>query len=1120
MTHRKPVRIQFFWTAVRAAIKGSDWARHAAPVILLIGALFAGAAVWLTTSTQASHWVWKGWERMFGPSATANAIPGALARPESSGTSGNYTITVIDEPSAGTSALEGTIVFAVNASGGMTGGYSDVVGIVHGFVYADQTFTSFDAPNAGSSPPSGWFQGTTGIGIDTAGDVVGISADSNNAFHGVLRVAKTGAITEFDDPNAPTATTSRGTWPMAINDAGQIVGFYTTGNNDTLSLYHGFLYSIANESFTEIDEPNAGTGNTSSGYQKEGTTPMAINASGVVTGHYVDSGGNRHGFIATPPYSSPGNYTSFDGPGATTNTGQGASYSGTIPMSIDAAGDVVGSYTDSSGVRHGFIRSASGTITTFDAPGANTTSQSGLIGGTFPTRIDPTGSYIVGGYADSSGLEHGFVYYLPLTASSSFTTFTPPNMTTSTILPQGGVFGVNASGTVVGLYLDSNEVSHGFEYTPTAIPTISGISPNYGAPAALIEISGTGFGATEGNGSVTVGGAISRIVSWSNTLISITVPSHATTGCIVVTVGGISSNCFPFTFYPFPAITGVSPDSGAVGTPVTITGANLLDGGGNGAVTFNGTPATILGTPTGDSIQAKVPPGATTGPVSVHANGDTVKSSSNFTLAVPAQTSVTAYTYKGNDYGTVSGVSCGGTYCTGGPYALVVTFNTTLTGSALDNLPLTDITSTVTSFKLTDGSGLIDDNGTSSYSSFQIATDASGNIVSWLIETCGSSCNIQMQTNWDTYYSFHPGADFSETTANFAGSFGFVLGNPGTWAQTTVPHITAISPNYGAPAALIDITGTNFSATQGDGYVTVGSASSRVRVVKWTNTLISITVPSNAKTGNIVVTAEGETSNGVAFTFYGEPSITSLSVNSGPVGTAVTITGANLHDGEGNGVVTFNGTPATILGTSTSTSIQVTVPPGATSGPVSVHVNGVTVKSPTIFSVTPPQISGISPKYGAPAALIDITGTNFGATQGNGYVTVGVAQARVVSWMDTLISITVPSDATTGNIVVTAEGETSNGVAFTFYSEPSITSISTTSGAVSTPVTITGSNLLDGGGKATVTFNGTSAAISSDTSGSIEVTVPTGATSGRVLVRVNGVTLIATTDFTVKAGDS
>lgn len=466
MTRRQSVRIQFLWSTVRAAIKFSDWARRAAPVMLLMGVLFTGAAVWLTVSTEANHWVWKGWERMFGPAATINASPGALAQPEGSGMSGNYTITAIDEPNAGTSATEGTLISAISASGTMTGGYSDSAGVLHGLVYANGKFTSFDAPNAGSSPQSGYFQGTLGIGIDTAGDVAGIYADSNNAYHGFILPAG-GTLTGLDDPNAPTATSERGTFPMAINDNGQIVGTYTTCCYDTISLYHGFLYSIANGTYTEIDEPNAGTGETSYGV-KEGTTPMAINASGVVTGYYVDSNGNRHGFIYLP-----GSYTAFDGPGATTNTGKGGSFSGTIPTGIDAAGDVVGSYTDSSGIRHGFILPAGSTTpTSFNAPGANTTSQSGTLNGTFPTRIDPTGSFITGNYTDSSSLDHGFVYYLPLAGNSSFVTFTPPNQISSTgVLPfEDFVFGVNASGTVVGFYLDSNEVSHGFEYIPTQTP--------------------------------------------------------------------------------------------------------------------------------------------------------------------------------------------------------------------------------------------------------------------------------------------------------------------------------------------------------------------------------------------------------------------------------------------------------------------------------------------------------------------------------------------------------------------------------------------------------------------------------------------------------------------------
>ncbi len=517
-----------------------------------------------------------------------------------------------------------------------------------------------------------------------------------------------------------------------------------------------------------------------------------------------------------------------------------------------------------------------------------------------------------------------------------------------------------STGTLSDNSLNGNPAIQTIQLTGTGKlppPQLSGINPSYGAPAALITIAGTNFGATRGNSTVTVGGAPSYVVSWSNTAISIQVPSNATTGNIVVTVGGAASNGVAFTFYPYPAVTGLSPASGAVGTRVTITGTGLMDGGGNGAVTFNGTPAAIISqSPT--SIQVDVPAGATTGPVSVRANGNTVKSSTNFTITA----------------------------------------------------------------------------------------------------------------------------------------------------------ISGISPNYGSPAALIKITGTSFGATQGNSRVTVGGAPAYV--LSWSNTAISIQVPSNASTGNIAVTVGGAASNGVAFTFYPYPAVTGLSPATGRVGTPVTITGTGLMDGGGNGAVTFNGTPATIISQS-GTSIQVSVPAGATTGPVSVHANGNTVKSSANFTVIVPQISSLSPNYGAPSALVHITGTNFGATQGNGTITTGGAPTYVVSWSDTAIAILVPSDAATGNIVVHADGQASNGVAFTFYPYPSITGLSVSSGPVGTPVTITGTGLMDGGGNGTVTFNGTAATIISQTSTSILVDVPAGATTGPISVRANGVTVKSSTNFAV-----
>ncbi|MBV8117283.1 MAG: hypothetical protein JOZ01_04855 [Candidatus Eremiobacteraeota bacterium] len=140
----------------------------------------------------------------------------------------------------------------------------------------------------------------------------------------------------------------------------------------------------------------------------------------------------------------------------------------------------------------------------------------------------------------------------------------------------------------------------------------------------------------------------------------------------------------------------------------------------------------------------------------------------------------THYIYTGETY-----KKCGGTYCSGGPYALHFNFTTSLTGSELDSLSNDDITTTVTSYKFTDGSGLTISKKHGASFDLVISTDASGNITAWFAGAClaTTSCNTQMQTNWHSTKGFVPGADFSETTLSFKGSYGFIGRDPGTWSH-------------------------------------------------------------------------------------------------------------------------------------------------------------------------------------------------------------------------------------------------------------------------------------------------------------------------------------------------
>src|SRR5262249_47624024 len=87
------------------------------------------------------------------------------------------------------------------------------------------------------------------------------------------------------------------------------------------------------------------------------TVANGINAAGQVVGSYSNGSGN-HGFVRSADGSS---FTNFDDPKA--------GPFGTFANGINGAGQVAGWYSDSAGANHGFVRSADGsTFTNFDNP--------------------------------------------------------------------------------------------------------------------------------------------------------------------------------------------------------------------------------------------------------------------------------------------------------------------------------------------------------------------------------------------------------------------------------------------------------------------------------------------------------------------------------------------------------------------------------------------------------------------------------------------------------------------------------------------------------------------------------------------------------------------------------
>src|SRR5216684_3210987 len=153
-----------------------------------------------------------------------------------------------------------------------------------------------------------------------------------------------------------------------------------------------------------------------------------------------------------------------------------------------------------------------------------------------------------------------------------------------------------------------------------------------------------------------------------------------------------------------------------------------------------------------------------------------------------------------------------------------------------------------------------------------------------------------------------------------------------------------------------------------------------------------------------------------------------------------------------------------------------------------------------------PSITSLTPVTGAVNTSVVITGTNFGPSQGNGSVKFGTVVATVSSWSPTSIVATVPTGAVTGSVVVTAAGGVASaGVTFTVTAAPAITSVAPAAGgAFGSSFTITGTNFGPSQGSGGVTLNTIPAAVTSWSATSIVAQVPSGVTSGNVVVTAAG----------------
>lgn len=565
------------------------------------------------------------------------------------------------------------------------------------------------------------------------------------------------------------------------------------------------------------------------------------------------------------------------------------------------------------------------------------------------------------------------------------------------------------------------------------VPSITSFTPASGFAGDNITISGTNFSETPSSLTVQFNGTTAAVSSSSKNEIMVTVPANATSGKISVSLNGkTASSSVDFTVLQMPAITSFSPVSGPVGASVTITGTNFSTTPSDQVVKFNGTAATVTNA-TSTSLTVTVPADATTGKITVSLRGKTAASANDFTVTLPGPT-ITSFTPASGTVGT--SVTITGTNFKTTPGNNVVKFNGTV--ASVTAASATSLTATVPAGAAT-GKITVGANGNTATSSsdFTVYAISSFSPTSGPIGTSvtitgsfdknygidiqfnGTKGTPLVANNTTLVVNVPNGATSGKITVNFNGQSLTSADN-----FTVTPAITSFSPAAGEVGSAVTIIGTNFSTTPSDNIVQFNGTTATVTAA--TATSLSVTVPTGATDGYITIGLAGQTGSSSSANKFTVTlpvhTISSFSPGFGPIGSIINISGNNF-DNRYAIWVKFNGTQATLL-TATLTSLSVYVPSGATSGKITVEINGQAVSSSNDFYVTP-HISSFSPTSGAVGTLVTISGDGFSPNIAGNFVEFNGAFAVVESASSTSLTVRVPPTATTGKIQVTVGGYTS-----------------------------------------------------------------------------------------------
>ncbi len=163
-----------------------------------------------------------------------------------------------------------------------------------------------------------------------------------------------------------------------------------------------------------------------------------------------------------------------------------------------------------------------------------------------------------------------------------------------------------------------------------------------------------------------------------------------------------------------------------------------------------------------------------------------------------------------------------------------------------------------------------------------------------------------------------------------------------------------------------------------------------------------------------------------------------------------------------------------------------------------------------------PTLTGFSPTSGTAGTTVTLTGTNFSTTAASNVVKFNGTTATITAATATSLTVSVPAGSTTGKVTVEVDNQVATSTTDFTINPPlalTLSSFSPATGPSGTNVNLVGTNFSTTAANNVVKFNGALAIVTAAGPTSLAVTVPAGASTGKITVQVGSEVATSNTDF-------